>query len=224
MIWFTSKSNPHQSLYTMPCPSHTAGSIFGTPVSWYCPTKSVVSSKVCHILKSFSLQLDFHVVNMRTLKKNDPALAGWESFWFLVIFQQTSTNFAVNHLMLKFLVTMCWHVSSEKSAVFKTSLTVGCLSSWMTWCTLPTLPSFLTWKYATWMFKILNQICSYLKVFCQTFVLYLWIHNISFLKHFISARICFLKVITKLGANYPFLDVCFHWPKTIAEHAQHKHT
>ena len=53
------------------------------------------------------------------------------------------------------------------------------------------------------------------------FVLYLWIHKTSVLKHFISARICFLKFTTKLGANYLFLHVCFHCAKTIAEHIQH---
>jgi len=51
------------------------------------------------------------------------------------------------------------------------------------------------------MFKILNKICSLLKCFCQIFVLYLWIYYTSFLKQFISARICFLEVTTRLVAN-----------------------
>ena len=105
---------------------------------------------------------------------------------------------------------MCRRVSFEKSATCKTSLTVGCLPSWMTLFTLCTFPSFLTWKCATWTFKILNQICSLLKYFCPAFALYLWWHNKSFLKHLISARICFLMVTTKLGANYPFLSLGYN--------------
>jgi len=63
-----------------------------------------------------------------------------------------------------------------------------------------------------------------LNCFCPSFVLYLSVHITSFLKQFISARICFLNVTTKLGANYLFLDVCFHQAETITEHTKHKHT
>jgi hypothetical protein len=69
LIWVTSKNNPCQSSYTVPCSSHTAGRISATPVSWCCPPKSVISSKVCHIFKYFSPQLDFHLVNMKILER-----------------------------------------------------------------------------------------------------------------------------------------------------------
>jgi hypothetical protein len=100
-----------------------------------------------------------------------------ESVFCLIIFQQTSTNFAVIHLMLKSLVTMCWHVPSEMSAIFNSRLSV----------LIDDLMHFihisinLDLKIFKMNFQNLEQNCSLLKYFCSSFVLYLSVHITSFL-------------------------------------------